>query len=116
MPEKRPWRPGDFYRIDDRTGFKTLASRTKKEWTGLIVDRDVYEARHPQEFVRGRADKQSVPDPRPRPQDQFQMPRGGPFILVFRDDEYGARFNIEQADETMINIVGGVEEMAREDF
>ena len=61
------YRPGDFYRICDRTGFKVRASETAKEWNGLIVRDQSYETRHPQDFVRGVYDKQNVPDPRPEP-------------------------------------------------
>jgi hypothetical protein len=61
------YRPGDFYRICERTGFKVYASDTRKEWTGRIVRRESYERRHPQDFVRGVTDRQIVPDPRPEP-------------------------------------------------
>jgi len=67
----RKARPGDFLRIDDRSGFRVPASETRKEWNGAIVDRRSYDARHPQDFVRARVDKQRVPDPRPRPPDVF---------------------------------------------
>lgn len=63
--------PGDFWRICDRTGFKVRASHTQKEWTGAIVRNGSWEQRHPQDFVRGRADDQRVIDPRPRPTDVF---------------------------------------------
>jgi len=59
------YRKGGFYRISDRSGERVRASDTVKEWNGAIVSKDEYEARHPQDFVRGKADKQSVPDPRP---------------------------------------------------
>lgn len=56
----------DYNVICDRCGFKKKRSECLKEWTGLIVCRDgCYEPRHPQDFVRGRVDKQTVPDPRP---------------------------------------------------
>jgi hypothetical protein len=45
---------------------KVRASRTRKEWTNLIVDRKLWEPRHPQDFVKGVIDDQSVSDPRPR--------------------------------------------------
>ena len=32
-----------------------------KEWNGLRVCKDCFETRHPQEFVRGKQDDQSVP-------------------------------------------------------
>lgn len=56
-------RRGNHYVIDERTGFKVWASDTSVEWTGLRVsERD---PRHPQDFVRGRADRQRVPGGRP---------------------------------------------------
>jgi hypothetical protein len=64
-------RPGDFWRICDRTGRKVPASQTRREWNGLIVDKSVFEPRQPQDFVRGRAERMGVPDPRPRQTDRF---------------------------------------------
>jgi hypothetical protein len=59
------YRPGDFWRIDDNTGFRVRSSRTSRQWDGLITaDPD---ERNPQDFVRGRRDQESVPDPRPEP-------------------------------------------------
>lgn len=63
--------PGDFWRQCDRCGFKTRSSQTKKEWTGLIVCGPCWEPRHPQDFVRGRPDRQAVQDPRPEQPDTF---------------------------------------------
>lgn len=68
------YRPGDFWRIDDRTGSKVRSSDTVKQWDGLIVHRDEFEERHPQDFVRGRIDKQRVHDPRPEPTDNIIGP------------------------------------------
>jgi hypothetical protein len=62
---------GSFYRICDRTGFKVRAEDTREEWNGAIVSKHVYEARHPQDMVRGRKDKQTVPNPRPRQADTW---------------------------------------------
>lgn len=82
MKRRSGYRTGDFYRIDDRTGFAVRASRTVKEWDNQIVDRHDVDGRHPQDFVRGRAERQSVPDPRPDPDPIFQAPEGGPFFLL----------------------------------
>lgn len=60
---------GDFWRICDECGFKTRSSETRKRWDGLIVCLSDFEQRHPQDFVRGRKDRQNVPDPRPEPAD-----------------------------------------------
>lgn len=61
------YRPGDFWRYCDVCGFKTRASQTRKRWDGAIVCLEDFEIRHPQDFVAGRKDRQSVPDPRPDP-------------------------------------------------
>lgn len=45
------------------------------EWNGLRVHRRHWEPRHPQDFVRGVADEQSVPNARPRPADRYVGPR-----------------------------------------
>lgn len=66
------YRSGDPWRICDRCGFKKRVSETAKEWTGLVVCTDkCWEPRHPQDFVRGRKDRQSFRDPRPEPADVF---------------------------------------------
>jgi len=74
MSNQRGLRPGDFWRIDDRTGMKVPASETRKEWNGQIVHKTKFEPRHPQDFVKGKQERRGVPDPRPRPVDTF----GGP--------------------------------------
>lgn len=111
---KRPTRPGDFWRIDDRSGFKVPASRTRKEWTGEIVDRKSYEARHPQDFVRARRDEQRVPDPRPRPEDVFQFPPGGPFLLILDGAELGPCVWVEADGEVF--VYRGIDETEPEDL
>lgn len=68
------FRPGSFYRIDDRTGFPQRAERTQKEWNGYIVDQSVWEPRQPQDLVRGLADYQAVPEARPDTPAQFVGP------------------------------------------
>ena len=65
------YKPGDNWVIDDITGFKVRASETVKQWNGLRVHRDWAEMRNPQDFVRGVADLQRVPDPRPEAADRF---------------------------------------------
>lgn len=68
------FKPGSFNRICDRTGFKVKAEETEKEWTGSIVRRKSWEPRHPQDFVRGKEDRQSVPNARPRKTDVYVGP------------------------------------------
>lgn len=74
MGRKLKYKPGSFYRVDDRTGFPQRAERTKKEWNGLIVDASVWEPRQPQDLVRGVPDNQSVEDARPLAPDTFVGP------------------------------------------
>jgi hypothetical protein len=73
------------YVIDDRTGFKVKVEKTNTEWTGRVtVDPDF---RHPQEFVRGRADNQSVPFRRPAETVEI------PFLLNWGDQGDGLVLN-----------------------
>lgn len=52
---------GDHNAICDICGFKFKASDLMKQWDGLRVCKEDFSVRHPQEFVRGRKDDQSVP-------------------------------------------------------
>lgn len=63
--------PGSYYRICDLTGFKVRAGRTKKQWNNYIVREQSWEPRNAQDFVRGRRDDQTVPEPRPRSPNVF---------------------------------------------
>ena len=74
MGRKLHYKPGSFYRTDDRTGFPQRAENTRKEWTGLIVDQARWEPRQPQDLVKGVPDNQSVPDPRPLGQNVYVGP------------------------------------------
>ncbi len=52
--------------ICDRCGFKRKRSNVQYTWDNLLVCfPECWEIRHPQDFVRGIADKQSVADARP---------------------------------------------------
>lgn len=62
-------RPGDFLRVCDQSGFAVPASRTRKQWDNLIVDRKYFDEKHPQLTIRARRDDFSIQDPRPRPVD-----------------------------------------------
>lgn len=68
------YRDGSFYRVDDRTGFTRRAEDTKEEWDGLIVAKDVWEPRQPQDLVKGIIDDQTVPNPRSVAPSQFVGP------------------------------------------
>jgi hypothetical protein len=51
--------------ICDRSGFKVKSTDVKREWNHSVVRREDFEKRHPQDYVRGVRDIQSVADPRP---------------------------------------------------
>ncbi len=65
------YRPGSWNRICDRTGFKIKAEDTRKEWNNLIVRKESWEPRHPQDLIRSKPDHQQVPDPRTPQPDVF---------------------------------------------
>lgn len=63
---------GRWNAICDRCGFKYKSNQLRQEWTGLRVcsgggTNDCFEQRHPQDFVRGKADRQAPPWARPEP-------------------------------------------------
>jgi hypothetical protein len=68
------YRPGSFWRQDDRSGFSVRAEETKQEWNNLIVDKKLWEIRQPQDFVKGIVDDQNVPEPRPLPPTTYDGP------------------------------------------
>ena len=57
--------PGVWNVQCDRTGFKFKSTECQEEWTGLFVNTDSWEPRHPQDEIRGRSDDQTVPTLRP---------------------------------------------------
>jgi hypothetical protein len=48
----------------DRCGFTFHLSELSKEWTNLLVCASCFENRHPQEFLKGKEDKQTLPNMR----------------------------------------------------
>lgn len=50
------WKPGDHWVQCQRTGMIIRSSDARLEWTGLIVAKEVWEPRHPQDLLRGRPD------------------------------------------------------------
>ena len=63
--------PGEYYVICDECGFKVRSSETRKRWDGMRVCTKDWEPRHPQDGVRGRVDRQAVPNARPEQPDDF---------------------------------------------
>lgn len=68
--------PGSWNTICDSCSKKIKASTSKQRWDGLIVCPSCYEQRHPQDFVKARQDKITVPFSRPRPPDVFLLTYG----------------------------------------
>ena len=56
---------GDYNVICDYSGFEVKASECRMTWRGHFVRKGYWEARHPQDFVRGSEDNQSVEVARP---------------------------------------------------
>ena len=52
---------GEWNVICDTCGFKYKSSQLRKTWEGWWVCEKCFESRHPQDFVRGKVDKQRVP-------------------------------------------------------
>jgi hypothetical protein len=52
--------------ICHQCGFKKKSSEITKQWDGLLVCRECVDPRHPQDFVRGRRDRQTVPFSNPQ--------------------------------------------------
>ncbi len=59
-PRSPGYIPGDHWVTCDRCGFDVRSSRARKTWDGLVVCPDDWEPRHPQDFVRGREDRQAA--------------------------------------------------------
>lgn len=57
---------GQWKVVCDRCGFEFRNVQLRKEWTGLRVCGDCWEPRHPQDRLRGKADRQSPPWVRPQ--------------------------------------------------
>jgi len=62
---------GDWNLICDVCSTKIKASTAKHRWDGYLVCPSCYENRHPQDFIRAKVDKISVPFSRPRSTDVF---------------------------------------------
>ncbi|KKM85159.1 hypothetical protein LCGC14_1291810 [marine sediment metagenome] len=65
MVVRKTYEHGEYLTICDRTGLRRLRRECDYEWNGNLVWREVWESRHPQDFIHGILDDQSVPDARP---------------------------------------------------
>lgn len=67
---------GQWNVVCSRCGFEYKARQLRMEWTGLRVcsgpgTNNCHEARQPQDFVKGKADKQAPPWTQPEGVDRF---------------------------------------------
>ena len=62
---------GQWNLICDVCGKKIKSGKSRHRWDGFVVCEDDYEQRHPQDFIRSRQDKITIPFNRPRPTDLF---------------------------------------------
>lgn len=81
MSKHRPphYRPGSHLKTCDLSGRVDYAENFVKQWNGLVVHKDYYEPRNPQDFVKGVPDKQSVVDPR---DDVTTVTTGAPSMVL----------------------------------
>ena len=56
---------GTWNALCDECGFKFKATDLRMRWDGMFVCSKDWEPQHPQDFVRGRVDKQRVDIARP---------------------------------------------------
>jgi hypothetical protein len=71
---------GGWNLICDVCSIKYKSSKAKQRWDGFIVCPNCYEQRHPQDFVRSRQDKITVPYIRP-PADIFIIDVGDGYTV-----------------------------------
>lgn len=75
MADDRHYVGGDYYQLDDLSGFKIRSSVSRKipggQTGNLIVAPQRWETQQPQDLVRGVVDDQTVPQPRPRQENRF---------------------------------------------
>jgi hypothetical protein len=63
LPNKHMTR--EHYVRCDNTGLRVLSGDVRKQWDGLLVWKEQFDERHPQEFVRGVVDNFAVREARP---------------------------------------------------
>ena len=75
---------GDWNALCDSCGRKFKASSLQKRWDGLIVCREDWEQRHPQDLLRVQREQISVPWSRPYPAQDTYLPQ----YLTDNENEY----------------------------
>lgn len=65
------YKKGDWNAVCDSCGQRFKMSQLRERWDGLMVCSKDFEDRHPQDFVRAKADGQAVPVTKPESTDTF---------------------------------------------
>lgn len=60
-----------IYEVCQKSGFKAKPGELVQQWDGALVHRDYVDKRHPQEFVRGAAERAKRPSAPPEHADAF---------------------------------------------
>jgi hypothetical protein len=55
-------------------GLKFYGSELRKNYRGMMVCKDDFETRHPQESIKVKKERIKVQDPRPQTEDRFLEP------------------------------------------
>lgn len=79
------YKSGDWQVYCDVCSKAALASDIKKRWDGLLVCPADFESRHPQDLLRVRQERISVPFSRPEPEEVFVDTS---YITVYIDNDY----------------------------
>ena len=87
------YKSGEWNVTCDVCSRKMKAASARKRWDGFIVCDGCYEERHPQDFVRARIDKISVPFQRPIPPYIYTNIS---YIIIYVDNDYIDRGYFEE--------------------
>lgn len=83
MMSRNTYKSGQWNTTCDVCSKKIKAEDAKQRWDGFIVCPDDFEERQPQDFVRARQDKISVPFTRPIPPATFNL-----ILAIISDDSF----------------------------
>lgn len=88
---------GDWNAVCWVCGNKRKASNLKKHWQGYWVCPEHWEARHPQDFVKGITEKPTPPWVQPQP--------GNVYVLVSSPEDRTAIVDVGIVDYAIVNYI-----------
>jgi hypothetical protein len=91
--EKNYYQSGGWNLICDVCSIKYKANKAKQRWDGFIVCPNCYEQRHPQDFVKTKQDKITVPYIRPINDSVYTTTN----YLIYVDDGYWSPLNYTES-------------------